>query len=102
MATPDRFVTRVDAAVERATPSTLASVDQLAALWRDYFDARDLDLTSEPVSDASLRTMAMMYGLLMAAHQTGELSDEAWNVISDVISSSTAAVTVTKASAVPA
>lgn len=98
--TPDRFINRVDAAIRSSTPASAARVDQLAALWRDYFNARGVDLSDPTASDASLRTIAMLYGLLMAAHSTGELNDDAWSVINDVLGSSTAAVTVTRSTAV--
>ncbi|HEY9409296.1 MAG TPA: hypothetical protein VIQ30_22815 [Pseudonocardia sp.] len=97
---PDPLAARISSALERADPGALARTDQLAGLWRDYFTARDLDLTDPDVADSALRAMTMIYGLLMAAHADGELDPDSWQVVNDVLASSSAAVSIARSTAV--
>lgn len=94
---PDPLTARIDAALRRADPGALARTDQLAQLWKDYYRARGLDLGDRMVAEGALRALTMVYGLLMAAHADGELGHDAWQVVNDVLASSAAAITVTRA-----
>lgn len=87
---------RVLEALADADSAALARTDQLAGLWRDFYAARGLDLAEPQIADSALRAMTMVYGLLMAGHSAGELDDAAWGVVTEVLASGAAAVTITR------
>lgn len=94
MTDPRILSDRVRGALSDAAPSAVARADQLAALWREFFAGRDLDLTDPVVNDAVQRALTMVYGLAAAARSTGEIDDLSWTAVSDIVASGTTAVVV--------
>jgi hypothetical protein len=90
------LTSRVINVLSDAEPSALARTDQIAGLWRDFYATRELDLSKHEVGESAMRALTMIYGLLMAAHAAGEITDESWDVIAEVIAAGAAAVTVTR------